>query len=454
MFSNGRSHLARVAASAAATTGLILSGCGDADPPSGGSNGSINVLAMDAPQVQNLKKLTREHFTSKTGITVNYTLLPENAARERMNREFATQAGDYDVASVSAYEVPIYSDNGWLAPLDAYAKADKDFDQDDVFPNLVASLTGDDGKLYAEPFYGEGSFLMYRKDLFRKEGLTMPANPTWEQVAQLAARVDGSDGADGICLRGLPGWGQNLAPLNTVVNTFGGAWYDMSWNAKLTSPEFRKAVEFYVDLLRSHGEPDAHRMGVLEILDLFVQGKCAMMYDATSLAQSLEADGSSVKGKVGYAPAPHDRTGRSGWLWTWAWGIQAASENKDAAWEFISWASSKEYQAQVGGELGWTAAPAGNRESLYDNPEYQKAAHAWYRQEYTAERDSADPKNPGVAPRPYSGIGFLAIPEFAVLGTAVSQQISSAVAGQQSVDTALKKAQDLAQASAAKYRGE
>lgn len=448
-----RSRLARVAVTAAAATGLVLSGCGDADTPPGGSSRSINVLAMDASQVQNLKKLTKKNFTARTGITVHYTLLPENEARERMNSEFATQAGHFDVASVSAYEVPVYSDNGWLAPLDPYAKADEDFDQSDVFPNLVASLTGDDGRLYAEPFYGEGSFLMYRKDLFRKEGLTMPANPTWEQVARLAARVDGSDGASGICLRGLPGWGQNLAPLNTVVNTFGGAWYDMAWDARLTSPEFRKAVGFYVDLLRSHGEPDAERMGVLEILDLFVQGKCAMMYDATSLASSIEADGSSVKGKVGYAPAPHDRTEQSGWLWTWAWGIQAASEHKDAAWEFISWASSKEYQAEVGRELGWSSAPAGSRQSLYDNPEYRRAARAWYRQEYAAETNSADPRSPGVAPRPYTGIGFLAIPEFAVLGTAVSQQIGSAIAGRQSVDTALEKSQDLAQASAAKYRG-
>jgi sorbitol/mannitol transport system substrate-binding protein len=179
-----------------------------------------------------------------------------------------------------------------------------------------------------------------------------------------------------------------------------------------------------------------------------------MMYDATSLASSIEADSSVVKGKVGYVPAPHDRTEKAGWLWTWAWGIQQAAENKDAAWEFISWASSKEFQELVGREVGWTSAPAGNRMSLYEKPEYQQAAGAWYRQEFTAATDSADPKNPGVGPRPYDGIGFLGIPEFAVLGTAVSEQIAAAIAGRQSVDTALAKAQDLAQAAAAKYRGE
>ncbi|MEV4788450.1 sugar ABC transporter substrate-binding protein [Streptomyces tuirus] len=448
-----RSRLIQAAVALTAAAGLVLAGCGDTDPSGGEERADLRVLATDVPQIQTLKKLTKKHFTAETGISVDYTLLPENEAREKMNREFATQAGTYDVASVSAYEVPIYADNGWLAPLDSYVKADEDFDQDDVFPNLASSLTGEDGKLYAEPFYGEGSFLMYRKDLFRKGGLTMPPDPTWEQVADLASRVDGSEGASGICLRGLPGWGQNLAPINTVVNTFGGAWYDMDWNARLTSPEFKKAVGFYVDLLRTHGQPGAERMGVLEILDRFVEGKCAMMYDATSLASSIEADGSSVKGKVGYVPAPHDRTAKAGWLWTWAWGVQQASENKDSAWEFISWASSKEFQELVGQEVGWTSAPAGNRMSLYEKPEYQQAAGAWYRQEFTAATDSADPRNPGVGPRPYQGIGFLGIPEFAVLGTAVSQQIAAAIAGQQSVDAALDKSQDLAQAAAAKYRG-
>jgi len=432
-------------------TGLVLSGC-NGDPSSDGSQESINVLTMDIAQMQNLKKLTKRNFTAETGITVNYSLLPENQARAKGAREFASQAGHYDVAIVGSYEVPIYSKNGWLAPLDSYVKADKSFDQEDMFPNLMRSLTGTDGKIYAEPFYGEGSFLMYRKDLFRKDGLTMPQNPTWDQVASLAAKVDGADGAAGICLRGLPGWGQVLAPLNSVINTFGGAWYDMKWNAQLTSPAFKEAVRFYVDLVREYGQPDSHRSGVLETLDTFTAGKCAMMYDATALASSIEADGSVVKGKVGYVAAPHDKTEKAGWLWTWAWGIQNASKNKDAAWKFISWASSKRYQEQVGAELGWTAAPAGSRKSLYANPDYQNAAAAWYRQEYLAETNSADPQNPGVSPRPYTGVQYVGIPEFADLGTKVSQEISSAIAGRQSVDTALQKSQEFAQAATAKYR--
>jgi len=445
--------LIRAATAAALAAALVGSGCqGTGVRSSREGKESIRVLAVENPQMATLKQYTKKYFTSRTGITVDYTLLPENETRERMNREFARQDGTYDVASVSAYEVPIYSRNHWLAPLDSYAKADRAFDQKDIFPSLITAVTGRDGKIYAEPFYGEGSFLMYRKDLFRKTGLTMPRDPTWKQVASLAAKIDGTDGASGICLRGLPGWGQNLAPINTVVNTFGGSWYDMQWNAKLTSPEFTKAIQFYVDLVRKYGEPGAARSGVLDILADFSQGKCAMMYDASSLATSVEADGSTVKGKVGYVPAPHEETRRAGWLWTWAWGIENASKKKDAAWKFISWASSKQYQEQIGDTLGWNEAPAGSRQSLYANPNYQRAAAAWYRQEYAAVKNSADPKNPGVGPRPYQGISFVGIPQFADLGTKVSAQISAAIAGKKSVRAALQISQKLAQDAVADYR--
>lgn len=449
-----RIPLRSTAATVAVAASLVLSGCSGAGSlSSDGSKETINVLAINPAQMQNLQKLTKKYFTAKTGINVKYTLLPENDLRAKMNQEFASQAGQYDVASVSAYEVPIYSKNGWLAPLSDYVQKDKSFDQGDIFPNLTAALTGTDGKIYAEPFFGEGSFLMYRKDIFAKNGLAMPEKPTWQQVADLAAKTDGTDGAKGICLRGMSGWGQNLAALNTVVNTFGGSWYDMKWNAQLTSPAFKKATQFYVDLIRKHGEPGAAQSGVLEILNNFVQGKCAMMYDASSLASTVEGDGSSVKGKVGYVAAPHDTTQNAGWLWTWAWGVEKASKHQDAAWKFISWASSKEYQKQVGEALGWSQVPGGSRQSLYDNPDYQKAA-PWYQQEYNAVKDSADPKNPGVAPRPYTGVQFIGIPEFADLGTKVSEEISSAIAGKESVDSALKTSQQLAQQAAAKYRNQ
>ncbi|MFF3743011.1 ABC transporter substrate-binding protein [Streptomyces kronopolitis] len=433
---------------ALSTTGCYR-GAGDA-----GNEGrdTLNVLMVNNPQMVDLQRLTAEHFTKETGITVHFTVLPEDDLRDKMSQDFSSQAGQYDVASVSNYETPIYARNGWLSPLGARAAADRGFDQGDILPPVRSSLTAADGKLYAEPFYGESSFLMYRKDLLKAAGLTMPARPTWNQVAAMAAKLDGSrPGMKGICLRGQPGWGQLAAPLTTVVNTFGGTWFDKDWRAKVDSPEFTAATRFYVDLVRKHGERGAPQAGYTECLNDMQQGKVAMWYDATAGAGSLESGDSKVAGKVGYAPAPVERTREAGWLYTWAWGVQKAGKHQDAAWKFISWASGKKYEQLVGHELGWSRVPGGKRASLYRDPSYTKESGAFAG---ATERaiSAARPQDPGVQPRPAPGIQFVGIPEFSDLGTKTSNEISSAIAGKQSVPEALTKSQRLAQEVSDAYR--
>ncbi|GAA2612929.1 sugar ABC transporter substrate-binding protein [Streptomyces axinellae] len=442
------------AAAAAATAGVLLTLPACAGAGALGSGGdTINILMVNNPQMTELQKLTAKHFTKKTGIKVKFTVLPENDVRDKMGQDFANQAGQYDAATISNYETPIYAKNGWLRPMDPYTRKDKTFDQKDILPSVRESLTGEDGKVYAQPFYGESSFLMYRKDVFKKAGLTMPKQPTWQQVAELAAKADGSQrGMKGICLRGLPGWGELIAPLTTVVNTFGGTWFDKDWKARLDDPAFKKATKFYVDLVRKHGESGAAQAGYAECLNNMTQGKTAMWYDATAGAGSLEAAKSPVKGKVGYVPAPVEKTKSSGWLYSWSWGIQKASRNPDKAWKFISWASSKEYERLAGKEFGWSNVPAGKRASTYELPEYKKAAGAFHEVTRKAITE-AKPRDPGVQKRPTIGIQFVDIPEFSDLGTKVSQEISAAIAGRQSVDTALRKSQELAQEVSEDYKG-
>ncbi|MEU8827970.1 sugar ABC transporter substrate-binding protein [Streptomyces sp. NPDC048636] len=437
----------------ALTAGALLAGC--AGMGGGGSGGkTINVLMVNNPQMMELQKLTAKHFTKETGIKVNFTVLPENDVRDKISQDFANQAGQYDVATISNFEVPFYAENDWLLPLDKRVAHDRTFDQKDVLPPMRQSLTAEDGRLYAEPFYGESSFLMYRKDVFAEKNLTMPKRPTWRQVAKLAAKADGArDGMKGICLRGLPGWGELMAPLTTVANTFGGTWFTKDWKARLTSPEFTEATKFYVDLVREHGEAGAAQSGFAECLNNLTQGKSAMWYDATSAAGSLEAAGSPVKGKIGYVQAPVEKTKSSGWLYTWAWGIQKASRTPDNAWKFVRWASSKQYESLVGKTFGWANVPAGKRASTYANPDYRKAAGTF--SEVTREAiTSARPRDPGVQPRPTIGIQFVDIPEFSDLGTKVAQEISAAIAGKQSVDEALEKSQKLAEKVGEEYRDE
>ncbi len=461
---NGR---ARRSAAVLCSTGVmaaLVAGCagagggggGGGGSASGGSGGggakSVNVLMVNNPQMLALQKLTADNFTKQSGIKVNYTVLPENDVRDKISQEFSSQAGQYDVASVSNYEIPFYAKNGWLAPLDDTVGKDPAFDQADILKPLTESLTAEDGKLYGEPFYGESSFLMYRKDLLKAKGITMPAAPTWQQVADIAAKLDGAKpGMKGICLRGLPGWGEVMAPLTTVWNTFGGGWWDKGWNTLLTSPATTEATNFYVNLIQKHGEAGAPQSGFAECLNNVEQSKTAMWYDATSAAGSLEGPQSPVKGKMGYAPAPVVKTKSSGWLYSWAWGIQKASKRQDAAAKFIAFASSKEFEKLVGKTDGWATIPAGKRASTYSNADYLKVAKTFAEPTKTAI-EGADPKNPGVQPRPTIGIQFVDIPEFSAVGTTVSQGISSAIAGKTSVAQALSSGQAVADKVGAKYK--
>ncbi|MFJ6698923.1 ABC transporter substrate-binding protein [Streptomyces sp. NPDC091272] len=438
-------------AGAAVAVAALLAGCSGAGGSSSGGD-TLRVLMVNNPQMVELQKLTAAHFTKETGIKVDFTVLPENDVRDKISQDFSNQAGQYDVATISNYEVPFYAKNEWLHPLDEYVAKDPAFDQQDILEPLRKSLTAEDGKLYAEPFYGESSFLMYRKDVFAEKKLTMPERPTWQQVADLAAKTDGAKpGMKGICLRGLPGWGELIAPLTTVVNTMGGTWFTEDWQARLTSPEFKKATKFYVDLVREHGESGAPQSGYAECLNNLTQSKTAMWYDATAAAGSLEAGNSPVKGKIGYVQAPVEQTKNSGWLYTWAWGMQKASKNTEKAWKFISWASGKEYEALVGKTIGWSNVPAGKRTSTYSNPDYLKEAAAFADVTRDAIR-GAQPDDPGVQPRPAPGIQFVGVPEFTDLGTKVSQEISAAIAGRQSVDEALAKSQELAEKVGKEYR--
>lgn len=448
-----RTLVKAVAVAATAVTAAALGGCagwGGGGGTGGGAN-TVNVLMVNNPQMVDLQQLTDKYFTAKTGVKVNYTVLPENDVRDKISQEFSSQAGQYDVASLSNYKIPIYAKSKWIAPMDDYIAKDPGFDQGDILKPMTTSLSSD-GKIYGQPFYGESSFLMYRKDVLAEKGLTMPANPTWAQVADIAAKVDGArPNMKGICLRGQPGWGQIFAPLSTVINTFGGTWFTKDWEAQVNAAPFKEAVNFYVDLVRAHGEKGAPQAGFTECLNNLMQGNVAMWYDATSAAGSLEADDSPTKGKFGYAAAPVKETKSSGWLYTWAWAIQQASPRKDAAWKFISWASSKEYEETVGKELGWTRVPAGKRASTYENPDYLKVSAA-FAEPTKAAIEAADPLNPGVQPRPAMGIQFVDIPEFPDLGTQVSQDISAAIAGKMTVDEALDKGQQLADDVAETYR--
>jgi sorbitol/mannitol transport system substrate-binding protein len=403
---------------------------------------TLTLASVNNPQMQDMSELLGDFYAQHPNIKINLIMMEENDLRNAATKDVATQGGQYDIMTVGAYEVPIWGQNKWLTDLTDLAASDPSYDVGDFFKPVRDGVSFDN-RLYAVPFYGESSFLMYRKDLFEQAGLTMPERPTWDQVAEFSRKLNNSDRA-GICLRAKPGWGEMFAPLTTVVNTFGGQWYDMNWDAQVNKPGFTKAVQFYLDTLKESGERDPASFGFTECLNLFSQDRAAMWYDATSAAGSVESKDSKVAGKVGYVRAPVVMTKNSGWLWSWNLGINAESKNKDAAWQFLKWATSKEYAHLVGSKLGWSQTPPGTRASTYRIPEYREAGGEFA--PLTAKiMSEVNPKQPGVAPQPWVGIQYVTIPEFQDVGNQTSQAVVDAISGRSTLAEALDKGQKIAE---------
>jgi sorbitol/mannitol transport system substrate-binding protein len=442
--SQGRRHGLAIVGIVVALVAGACSGAGGGG--GGGGATTITLAAVDNPQMADLKKLVPDFESSHSNIKVNIVTLPEDQIRQQVTQDVATQSGRFDLFTIGTYEVPLWGKLGWLQDLSSYIAKDSNYAPDDLIPGIKTALTYNND-LYAVPFYGESSMLMYRKDLLAAKNQTMPDHPTWDQVAAIAKAVNGG-GVNGICLRGLPGWGEQLAPLDTVVNTFGGRWFDPQWNAQLNSPQWKEALTFYVNLLKSAGEPGAGNAGFTECLNAYNSGKVAMWYDATVGASNFTGTAAT---NSGYAYAPTKVKDWSGWLWAWTLAMGSASKKKDAAWAFADWATSKAYIQLVGTKLGWAHVPPGTRTSTYDLPEYKSAAGAFA--DVTLQSIAhADVTHATVDPVPYVGIQYVDITEFQQLGDQVSQEFAKVIAGTESADQALAKAQQLAAAVGKTYQ--
>ncbi len=423
----------------------VLAGCsGTGDGDASGGDVTITVALAANPQMQTAESLISDFEEKNPGIKVKFTVLPENELRPAVTKDVSTNAGQYDVAMIGSYEVPIWAERGWIIPLSDYAEKDAAWDEADLL-EPIKNIVSDEDTLYAAPFYGSSSFLMYRKDLAEKAGVTISETPTWDEIADAAAKMDDkANGVSGICLRGLPGWGQNLAAITTVINTYGGQWFNEDWDTELEMPETKEAVDFYVNLLKEHGQPDAAAAGWEQCLQSFSQGQSAMWYDDTVFAGSAidQAATPEIADNIAFAMAPTGPADiASGWLWSWGLSVTKSSQHPDAAWKFISWATSKDYIKLAGEKAGWAAIPPGSRASTYEIPEYQEAA-ARYADLTIKSINAADPLQPTKNPVPYTGVQYVQIPEFVEIGDYVSQQIAGSISGSQSVDDALRASQE------------
>jgi len=395
---------------------------------------TVTIATLNNPDMIELKKLSPAFEKANPDIQLKWVILEENVLRQRATTDITTNSGQFDVMAIGTYEAPQWGKRGWLAPM---TNLPASYDLDDVVKTARDGLSYN-GQLYALPFYVESSMTYYRKDLFDAAGLKMPDQPTYDQIKQFADKLtDKSKGQYGICLRGKAGWGENMAFFSTVVNTFGGRWFDEKWQAQLDTPEWHKALTFYSDLLKNDGPPGASSNGFNENLTLMSSGKCAMWIDATVAAGMLYNKAQSqVADKIGFAAAPVEVTPKGNhWLWSWSLAIPKTSKSQDAAKKFAMWATSKEYIELAAKDEGWASVPPGTRKSTYANPEYKKAAP--FGDFVLSAIESASPTDATLKKVPYTGVQFVGIPEFQSFGTVVGQSIAGVVAGQMTVDAAL-----------------
>ncbi|MEM6760440.1 MAG: sugar ABC transporter substrate-binding protein [Pseudomonadota bacterium] len=400
-----------------------------------GHSATITIATVNNGDMIRMQGYT-DTFTEETGIAVEWVTLEENVLRQRVTTDITTKGGAFDIMTIGMYEAPIWGSNGWLVALDDLSE---EYDADDILPAMAGGLSYD-GTLYAAPFYGESSMIMYRTDLMEKAGLEMPMAPTWDFIRDAAAAMtDRDNDINGVCLRGKAGWGEGGAFINAMANSFGARVVDENWNAQLDSDAWANTLSFFKGMMDASGPTGYATNGFNENLSLFNQGKCGMWIDATVAASFVTGADSTVADSVGFSLAPNTGLGKnSNWLWAWALAIPAGTQQEAEAKQFIEWSTSKAYIELVAANEGWANVPPGARTSLYETPEYAEVPFAQMTLDSIL---SADPNNPTVDPVPYVGVQFMAIPEFAGFWTEVSQEFSAAYAGQQTTDEALAKAQ-------------
>ena len=387
-----------------------------------------------------MQELSQQFEQSHPDIKLEWRVLDENTLRQRLLSDLAISDGQFDVMTIGAYEAPIWSKLGWITPLDNLPDS---YDVKDLLGPVRDSLSYDN-KLYALPFYAESSMTFYRQDLFKQAGVTMSSSPTYDDIKTYAKTIHNpKEEIYGICIRGKAGWGENMALLTTMVNTYGGQWFDENWNPQINSVEWKNAVSTYTELLTEYGPPNPTSNGFNENRLLFSEGHCGMWIDATVAAGMVfNPELSKVHAEVGFAPAPIAVTPKgSNWLWTWALAVPTSSKHKAEAIQFITWATSKDYIKQVAEHKGWVSVPPGTRTSTYTSSAYKAAApFANFVLEAIQE---ADPIDSTLKPKPYTGIQFVGIPEFPAIGHQTGLLMVKVLQGEMTIDDALKDSQKL-----------
>ncbi|WP_439617719.1 ABC transporter substrate-binding protein [Shinella sp.] len=339
----------------------------DADQPYKGTR--LAVLMEGHPTTEGIQALLPE-FTAATGIEVELEVVPESDITAKMLLEFSSGSGRYDVVQNNIIYIPGFLKAGYIAPLDELAgKFPANYDKADFVPGYLNTNIVD-GKLYGLPVYGESTFLMYRKDLFEEYGIAPPKSFGEVTAAAKTIKEKSNGAVAGITMRGAQGI-QNVYVWAGWLWGYGGEFIGADGKSALGTDEAAASLEAFAGVLRDYGPVGVANFGWEENRVLFQQGKAGMTMDATvNGAFNEDASISSVVGKVGYVPVPVETDklkGGSSSLAVHSLYISEASQQKEAAWLFASWATAKEQQVKSFGlapNSGVTSLAALNSEEF------------------------------------------------------------------------------------------
>lgn len=331
---------------------LVAAACGGSSSPSDSDQSEITVLMEEISYTENIREMLPQ-FEEATGITVNIETVPYADQASRILQEFAQGSSTYDVVFNDNVYGPGYFESGYVLDLTEFADDDQFTTFDEFFAPYLAPMTTDDGAIFGLPVYGESTFLMYRTDVFEEYGIDGPPETTDELLDAARTIHEGSGGEiAGITMRATSGI-HAVYPWAGVLRSFGGDFYDESGELAIDSPESVEATEFWVQLLSDYAPAGVANFDWEQNRIAFTQGQAAMTIDATANGPFNEDESSSVvAGNVGYAPIPYaagvdpgENTNNS--LAVHALYMNSASENQEAAWKFMTWATSEEVQAHA-----------------------------------------------------------------------------------------------------------
>jgi len=389
-----------------------------------------------------MQALSKQYQQSHPHIDLQWRVLSENTLRKRLLSDLAIADGQFDIMTIGSYETSLWAKKGWLTAIENLPSEYKTYD---LLAN-VRQLLSYQQQLYALPFYAESSMMYYRKDLFSQHNLIMPAQPSYNDVIKFAAVIHNPEQeVYGICIRGKPGWGENIVALSAMVYTQTGRWFDQAWRPLINSPAWKKALATYIKLIRQYGPPAAHLNGFNENLALFSQGHCGIWIDATVATGVLfDPKQSAVFDRIAYTYAPVGETATgSHWLWSWALAIPDSSKHKREAQAFITWATSRLYIDKVADHKGWLAVPPGTRVSTYKNDDYLQQAPfvPFVLKNIQDGRPLATTSRTTLTGEQE----YVSIPEFHAIGDYIGALLVEVVQGRMTQKQALQKAQIFAE---------